>query len=321
MDEIDQHVTGFKRQMSQQEGLSGTTAASYCAKVKDFFKWLEATNNLFPAGSFVHATRRNVEAYLEHCFKIGNRNQTRLTKLTAIHKFYKYLIYEDIVTEDITVRIPRPKARKGLVQKFTQAEILKLFAVMDINTEKGLRDAVIFILGAFCGLRISEIKNLNMSDIVDDGGAIDINIVKTKHESSRTVYLWKSPSRYVNQWMAIRISQGAGKDSSLLVSYKRGDNASTLRPTSPGIDRILKRYATIAGIRKPVVTMHMLRATHASDLRYIKGYDVFAISQRLGHEDISTTQRYVPARGRINREYPSLAVYWKEFNHLWRGED
>ena len=81
------------------------------------------------ATSFAHTTRQDVEAYLEHCFFIGNKNQTRLTKLIALRKFFRYLVYDNIVPEDITARIPRPKVRKGLVQKFTQAEILSLFAV------------------------------------------------------------------------------------------------------------------------------------------------------------------------------------------------
>lgn len=321
---LSQHISGFERQMRQQEGLSGLTVASYCTKAKDFLRWL-AENR--PAGGgegretadegLQSITRQDVEAYLEHCFVIGNKNQTRLTKLTALRKLFRYLVYENIVPEDITARIPRPKIRKGLVQKFTQADILSLFSAVDISTEKGLRDTVILILGAFCGLRISEIIKLNTNDIIDAGGSVDINIVNTKHGANRVVYLWKSPSLFIFQWLTIRLSQGARPSDPFLVAYRKGDTPTQIRPTQVGVGRLIKKYATIANIRKPAVTMHMLRATHASDLRHVRGYDVFTIADRLGHKDITTTGRYVPVRDRISKEYPSLASYWHDFNHVW----
>ena len=60
----------------------------------------------------------------------------------------------------------------------------------------------------------------------------------------------------------------------------------------------------------------MLRATHIEDLRRIRGYDTAAIAMRVGHKDISTTGRYMPDRERIQKIYPSLHVYWKDFIHV-----
>ncbi len=319
MIELREHVSGFERLLRSVEGKSEITIKSYCTKVEELFQWYREDRSV-PQIDISNIDRKDIESFLEYCYFQDNKNQTRLTKLIAIRRFWRYLVYEGVVKEDITAQIPRPKIRKGLVQKFTKEEILKLFAVMDLYTEKGLRDINILILGAFCGMRISEIIKLNMDDIIDDGNAIDINIIG-KFDSPRTVYLWKSPSMFVRQWLAVRMSQGAGKNAPFLVSYRKGDNARTSRPAAPGIDTLLKKYAAIAGIRKQIVTMHMLRATHASDLRHIRGYDVFAIAERLGHKDTITTGRYIPVRDRISKEYPSLAVYWKEFNHIWEKKN
>ncbi|MCP4259125.1 MAG: tyrosine-type recombinase/integrase [Planctomycetes bacterium] len=316
MNELNQHISGFERQMRQQEGLSGITIESYCKKVEDFLQWL-AKNRPATTTPPADITRQDIEAYLEHCFIIGNKNQTRLTKLIALQKFSKYLVYEGIIPEDFTARIPRPKVRKGLVQKFTQAEILGLFAVVDIHTEKGLRDIVILILGVFCGLRISEIIKLNTNDIIDKDGSVEVNIIKTKHGANRVVYLWKSPSLFVMQWLTIRLSQGAGSSDPFLVAYRKGDNPTPSRLTPVGIDKLIKKYASDANTRKPVVTMHMLRATHATDLRHIRGYDIFAIMARMGWESMSTAEIYVTTRTRIHKEYPSLASYWRDFGHVW----
>lgn len=320
MIDLNEHISGFERQMRQQEGLSDITVGSYCTKARVFLQWL-AENRPAPVAPHIYGRRQDVEAYLEHCFFIGNKNQTRLTKLTALRKFFRYLIREDIVPEDITVQILRPKTRRGTVQKFTQAEILGLFSAVNITTEKGIRDTVILILGAFCGLRIGEIIKLSLTDIIDTGkGAVDINVMG-KFDSPRIVYLWKSPSLFIMQWLTVRLSQGAGPSAPFLVAYRKSDAPRQSRPTPAGIDKLIKKYAVAARIKKPIVTMHMLRATHASDLRFIRGYDVLAISQRLGHKDISTTQIYIPVRDRISREYPSLASYWREFNHVWETKD
>lgn len=215
------------------------------------------------------------------------------------------------------VNIPRPRANKGGVQKFMKKEIIKIFKMIDVVTEVGVRDVVILILAVFAGLRIGEIVRLNLHDVMDENGELDINIIDTKWGSNRVVYLWKSPSIFIRRWLTIRISQGAGSTDPLLVSYKKGNTPTRQRLTPVGITKKIKMYADKAKTKKPIVNMHMFRATHASDLRHIKGYDVFAIAERLGHRNISTTEIYIPSRGRVHKEYASLAAYWQDFNHVW----
>jgi integrase/recombinase XerD len=316
MIELGEYISGFERLLRSVEGRSPITIKSYCAKVEEFFGWYRENKSVSQV-EMSEIVRQDVEAYLEYCYYRDNKNRTRLTKLIAIQRFSRYLVYEGIIEADFAAGIPRPKIRKGLLPNFTKEEILKLFAVMDPSSEKGLRDINMLILGAFCGLRISEIINLGPYSIDDEEGAVDINVIG-KFDSRRTVYLWKSPSLFIRQLLTLRMSQGAEKGSPLLVGYRKGDNATTSRLTAPGIDKILKQYAEKAGIKKKVVSMHMLRRRHATDLRYVRGYDPVAIMERMGWENLSTVQIYITTRGRIPKEYPSLAVYWKEFNHLWR---
>ncbi|MEJ2697936.1 MAG: tyrosine-type recombinase/integrase [Candidatus Sulfobium sp.] len=313
------HLAGFQDFLIVLEGLTRATAASYTRKVREFHAWL--------IGSGIPARpdgigRQHVEAYLQYCFYQRNSNQTRYTKLTALKKFWRYLKYEGVVSEDITSQIPKPKLHINRVQKFTKTEILSFFRAIDITREKGLRDAVIFILGAFCGLRIGEICKLRLGDVIDNGENIDIAIPEDigKKHRERTVYIWKAPGTFIRAYTAVRLAQGAKIQNTLLVSYKFRRPSS--RPVAASdVDDLIKRYAAKADIKKPRITSHMLRATHACDLRNIRGYDSAAIAGRMGHASIATTDRYLPDRGRIPREYPSLAVYWKEFNHIWnKGE-
>lgn len=309
-----EHLPGWERHIRILQGLSETSVKIYRSKVIDFIAWMAVKGKNDPAV----IERTDIEEYLEHCFYRGNSNPTRLTKLVAIRKFIRYLVYEKVLREDITSQIPSPRLPKHFIPTFTKPEVLRLFAAVDIRTEKGIRDAVILMLAVFAGLRLAEICKLKIADISEDGKNVDLNIIKSKHSKGRVIYLWRVPSLIVQQWISIRISQGARYSDPLLVAYYKGKRAAGHRALSAsGVSDVFKRYVGLAGIRKPSVHLHMLRATHAEDLRHVQGYDTPAIAERLGHKNISTTDRYLPRRGRVHRIYPSLASYWKEFTTVW----
>ena len=310
---ITDHLTDFERDLKVLGGLQGSSTAIYVAKVRRFSQWLAEENRPCDPGAI---TRKDIEDYLEHCFYQGNSNETRLTKLVAIRKFVRYLLYRGLITEDPSALIPKPKIKRRFIQRFTQAEIMRIFSAIDLHTEKAFRDFVIIMVAAFAGPRLDEILSLTLEDVVDAGKSLDLHFIG-KFEKERQVYLWKVPSDILRIWLAIRISHRARPSDPLFVSYCRGSVPKGRRLTHSAVDLMLKARARAASVRKPKVSMHMLRATHASDLRHIHGYDTSAIAERLGHESIATTDRYMPSRERIHRIYPSLAAYWEDFATLW----
>ena len=226
-EQTDNHFAGFERHLRILQALSNKSVQSYLAKIKEFFAWYreKRSQGAFEfSGDVSRLTRQDVESYLEYCYYRGNVNQTRFTKLIALQKYFRYLVYEGTIKEDITAMIPRPKIFRKFVQKFSKEEILGFFRAVNVATEKGIRDIVILILAVFCGLRINEIVKLNINDIIDDGKHLDINVIDSKHNSNRVVYLWKAPSLFVRQWLSIRLSQGAKADDPLLISYWKGGN-------------------------------------------------------------------------------------------------
>jgi integrase len=229
------------------------------------------------------------------------------------------MIYQRTIAEDFTAEIPRPKMKKKFIQKYTQTDIYRLFRTCDITTEIGLRNASILICLVFCGLRSGEVCGLTMDDIVENGKNLDINISDElgKKGSFRTVYLWRFPSIMLREWYSIRIGQGATVNDLVFVSYRNGRGVHGNPIDQKDIDRLVKRMARQSGIRKARTTAHMFRATHINDLRNIRGYDTPAIADRVGHKDISTTDRYIARRGRIPKYYPSLSAYWSEFPKTW----
>lgn len=307
------HLDRWERHIRILQGLSERSVHIYRAKVEDFLAWLGSKGKTVPAS----LERTDIEDYLEHCFYRGNSNATRLTKLVAIRKFIRYLVYEKILEADITSQIPSPRLPKHFIPTFTKPEILRLFAAINVRTERGIRDAVILILAVFAGLRLAEIHKLKIADISEDERNVDINILKSKHAKGRVVYLWRAPSQIVQRWISIRISQDARYQDPLFIPYRRTRPAGNTPLSTSGITKIFLTYVTAAGIRKPAPHLHMLRATHAEDLRHVQGYDTPAIAERLGHKNISTTDRYLPRRGRVHRIYPSLSAYWKDFATVW----
>lgn len=302
----------FSRHLKVLQALSDASVSVYCKKVDEFIAWIRKQR---PNEDTIR--RRDVEDYLESCFYLGNSNATRLSKLVAIKKFFRYLMYAGLADLDPTEGIPRPRLHKKFIQKFTKPEILRFFAAIDPQTEIGLRDVCIIILAVFCGLRVGEIVGLTLQDIIDVGKSFDIHVTG-KFNKERQVYLWKVPSDVLRRFLGVRMSQRARASDPFIISYRSGGHPRSRPLTGVMLDRICKKYAAAAGIHKPKISMHMFRATHASDLRNVQGYDTPAIAQRLGHENISTTDAYLPSRDRIHRIYPSLAVYWKEFNTLWK---
>lgn len=303
-------------------GMSRKSVAAYKQYLIEFIGWYKTKRMNQKRVDFRKVTRRDIEKYLEHLFyDLGNSNSTRKTKLITIRSFFRWMLYEGQVDNDVTYGIPTPIVRTTLIQSFSRDEIIRMFRRVDIYTAKGMRDNTILILLTFAGLRVGELCALRLSDLADDGDYINVHIPEDigKKGSSRVVDIWKAPSIFVRQWVAMRLSYGARADSKVLASFRKGDKPTGYNPTPRQVDRIVKNYAAAAGIRKARITSHMFRATHASDLRYIRGYDIAAIAERLGHRNISTTDRYLPQRGRLKNEYRSLREYWIDWEKIWTG--
>jgi len=298
-------------------GLSQRSVTDNQRRVASFFKWLSDSGRATEARNI---TREDVEAWLKHLYyNEHNGTYTRHTKLGALSGFWRFLFYENHVPADITAQIPRPRIKRRMMQYFTKAEVIRFFSACPLNTEKGLRDTCILIIMAFAGLRVGELCGLKMVNISDDGEYIDIQVTEDigKQGHFRMVDLWLAPSKFIRQWVGLRLSQGAKSNDPLFVSYRRGDHCSGRQLSNNDIDRLVKKLAATAEIRKTRNHSHIFRATHGSDLLFIKGFTVPAIAARLGHRNIATTDTYLPRRGRINEQYRSLRDYWRPWEKLY----
>lgn len=319
---VDTHLDDFVRDLTVFDGLSAASVAIYRRLVNEFFTWLAGNDDLRPVDQLA---RQDVEAYLKWCFYRGNGNWTRRTKLIALHRYARFLRRQGLIPadRDFIKDIPRPLIRKKFIQSFLEKEEQAFFRAIDPKKEKGIRDIVIFILAGFCGLRASEICQLRLEHVQDDGKWIYIQVPEDiakqggRGTSGRTVDLWALPSRDVRRYVAIRYSQGAQSHDPLLVSY-RNKRPGTRELHASDLDWIVKYYAARAGIQKGKITLHMFRATHTECCRNVQGYDTPAIAKRLGHSSIMTTDRYMQDRTRIiGKPVASFAVFYRWYEKAW----
>jgi len=223
--------------------------------------------------------------------KIGKNYQTSTQKtfLVAIRAFLKFLItvlnLEVISPDEIILG-----KQEGRIPKFLQDDDLKsIFSVQNMNKRSGIRDKAILLLLYSTGLRVSELVNLNVTDVNLKTGEF---AVIGKGRKVRTVYLSETAKSALFKYLGVR------KDSfkPLFLRYSgkpldfKDSEGENLRLNARSIQRMVKKYVGFAGISIDA-TPHTLRHSFATSL-LSQGADLRSVQELLGHSNLSTTQIY-----------------------------
>lgn len=223
--------------------------------------------------------------------KIGKNYQTSTQKtfLVAIRAFLKFLItvlnLEVISPDEIILG-----KQEGRIPKFLQDDDLKsIFSVQNMNKRSGIRDKAILLLLYSTGLRVSELVNLNVSDVNLKTGEF---AVIGKGRRVRTVYLSETAKNALSKYLGVR--KDTFKPLFLRYSGKPLDSEDTegenLRLNVRSVQRMVKKYVGYAGISIDA-TPHTLRHSFATSL-LSQGADLRSVQELLGHSNLSTTQIY-----------------------------
>lgn len=211
---------------------------------------------------------------------------TQAYHLIALRGFLKYLSKRDIPSLSPD-KIELPKTARKQVTFLHYDEIQRLIEQINTHEEAGLRDRAIIELLFSSGLRVSELVNLNRDHINTKRREF---MVRGKGKKDRPVFISQSAADWVEQYLAIRQDTLAP----LFIGYSRNVEANTSgnfrRLTARSIQRMVSRYARLAGITKHV-SPHTMRHSFATDL-LMNGADLRSVQTMLGHSDISTTQIY-----------------------------
>ena len=234
-----------------------------------------------------------VKKYRLYLNRYEDNNGKRLKRVTqdyyiiALRGFLKYLAKQDIKTLSGD-KIELGKSHDREVEFLETEEVMRLIKAIKGNKISDLRDRAILELLFSTGLRVSEISNLNCDNVNLKSGEFS---VRGKGDKIRLVFISDSAKNSIIDYLKKR----KDVDPALFVNVKKikksdSKNISQMRLTPRSIQRIVKKYAIMAGIVKKV-TPHTLRHSFATDL-LMNGADIRSVQSMLGHSSITTTQIY-----------------------------
>ena len=214
---------------------------------------------------------------------VGPRSVARI--LSGVRSFYRFLTIEGEVETDPTELLESPKIGKHLPEVLSLNEIDEIEAAIDLSKPEGIRDLAIIEVLFSCGLRISELVNLKLSELYLEEGYIRVH---GKGRKERLVPIGDNAIEKLRQWFVVRqdIEVKPGEEDYVFISLRRGKHLSRI-----SLFVYIKEYAEKAGIRKNI-SQHTFRHSFATQLLE-GGANLRAIQAMLGHEDIGTTEIYM----------------------------
>ena len=264
-----------------ERNVSPYTVRNYTTDLLDFFQFLRTKG----IGSLKEVDKHTLRDYLSYLMEQGLVKASIARKLSAIRSFYRYLLREEIISTSPVATTSSPKLDKRLPSFLTIEEMERLLEAPDLSTPQGQRDRALLELLYASGLRVSELVNLNLEQVNLDSREIR---VWGKGSKERMVLMGEPAAEALRAYL----KQGRPK---LFASKIRMTNALFInrygeRLPERRVQRILEKYANIAGIDKGVHP-HMLRHTFATHL-LDGGADLRVVQELLGHANLSSTQIY-----------------------------
>lgn len=281
-------IQGFKLHLQLEKSLSPNSIAAYEHDIEKLAHFFEL-NKLSPKPAEV--TAANLKDFLKWITELGMTPNSQSRIISGIRAFYKYLLLEDIVDADPTELIEMPKLGRKLPVVLSLQEIDKMISAIDLSEPEGHRNKAILETLYSCGLRVTELVELKISNLFFDDGFVK---VVGKGNKERLVPIGenaiKSIELYINHHRKL-ISPKNG-DEDIVFLNRRGGKLSRVM-----IFLIIKKLAATVGIKKKI-SPHTFRHSFATSL-VEGGADLRAVQQMLGHESITTTEIYT----HLDREY------------------
>jgi len=286
-----QSIKEFKSYLRIERSLSDNTIESYLRDIQKLANFSEEKDL-----NELQITKAEVKEFIAEINKegISARSQSRI--ISGIKAFYKYLILEDYLKVNPTELIESPKIGMKLPDTLSIEEIDSLISAIDLSHPQGERNRAILEVLYSCGLRVSELTSLKLSNIRFKEGYVK---VVGKGNKERFAPIGSSAIKFLNIYLKeIRNHQDIKKGSEDIVFLNRRGN----KLTRVMIFTIIKQLAEKIGMKKKI-SPHTFRHSFATHL-IEGGADLRAIQEMLGHESITTTEIYT----HLDREYLREAI-------------
>jgi len=274
----DKVIDEFIDHLWLEDGLSKNTLNSYRFDLELFSGWLTKILQT----NILDVSQADIQQYLSFKFPTSkSRSISRL--LTTLRRLFRYLLRENKVKIDPTLEIMSPKIPKSLPKSLSEEEVDLLLNAPNIKNFSGLRDKAMLELLYACGLRVSELVNILLTELSMTDGIIRIT---GKGSKTRLVPMGEEAVDWIKKY----IDEGRKNILKLKTSKYLFVTIRGSAMTRQAFWYLIKRYSIIAEIKKPM-SPHILRHAFATHL-INHGADLRVVQMLLGHSDISTTQIY-----------------------------
>jgi len=271
-----------------EEGLSRNTLDSYRQDLTQFAVWLEQQF----AKNLVQVEQADIQQYLAFKFP-GSKPRTVSRLVASLRRLYRFALRENKISVDPTLQIESPKLPRSLPKSLSEEEVEALLKAPNLDNPLGLRDRAMLEILYACGLRVSELVGIKVTEVSLSEGVVRVT---GKGSKTRLVPMGEEAVEWAEKYL---------KEGRPEILQKRLSNSMFVTGRGSAMTRqafwhLIKRYAVIAGINKSL-SPHVLRHAFATHLLN-HGADLRVVQMLLGHADISTTQIYTHvARERLKQ--------------------
>lgn len=278
----DAYIKGFKAYLQLERSMSDNTVDAYLHDVTLLNDYMQASEK----GVGLEAIElKQLQSFLGYINKLELSAGTQARVISGIKSFFRYLMLEEVVNRDPTILLEAPKLKRALPSFLSVEEIELLFATIDHSTPEGQRNRAMLETMYSCGLRVSELVNLTISNMHLDVGFLR---VVGKGDKERLVPIGATAVSQIKLYREhvrpfVKTIKKGNED--VLFLNRRGSKLSRVM-----VFMILKDLTEKSGIKKNIHP-HTLRHSFATHL-VEAGADLRAVQEMLGHKSITTTEIY-----------------------------
>ncbi len=278
---------GFKTYLQLERGLSENTLAAYLHDVSLLFDFLDAQKE---GKSLTKVTHEDLKDFVVFVNELGLGVYSQARIISGIRAFFRYLEIENSIEADPSELLESPKLGRKLPDVLDITEIDKIIGAIDLSLPEGQRNRAIIETLYGCGLRVSELVNLKLSELFFNEGIISVTgkgdkqrLVPIGDEAKKSIILYL-------QYDRVKVNPAKGNEDILFLNRRGGKLSRQM------VFIIIKQLVEKAGVRKKI-SPHTFRHSFATHLVQ-NGADLRAVQDLLGHASIITTEIYT----HLNRE-------------------
>ena len=272
---------GFDSYMRLERAASDNTREAYLRDLSIFLTFLEEEYREFQP---VDVKPEHIEAFMAYVFEMGLSKRSQARILSGIKSFFKYLVLEGVVDDNPCHMVEGPKLSRKIPDTLTVEEVELLFNALDMSKKGSVRNRAMLETMYGCGLRVSELINLKISEIYAEDGVIKVT---GKGDKERLVPIGNEALKHIAIYMDTerRFLEIDPDSRDILFLNRRGKSLSRVM-----VFMLIKDLAKQTGLEKNV-SPHTFRHSFATHL-IEGGAGLRAVQQMLGHQSITTTEIY-----------------------------